>query len=148
MHLKRQGFEVYLPRIKKQRRHARRVETVLSPMFPRYVFVRLGMGNRGWRSINGTIGVSHLICHGDEPAFVPDGVVDEIMSREGDDGTVAPLKQLFFRGERLRLLDGAFAEQVGLFEEMADDKRVILLLDLLGRQVRVQAPVENLAVAS
>ena len=33
-HLKRQGFEVYLPRYLKRRRHARRVETVAAPPVP------------------------------------------------------------------------------------------------------------------
>lgn len=26
-----------------------------------------------WRSVNGTFGVSHLVCQGDQPAPVPDG---------------------------------------------------------------------------
>lgn len=147
-HLQNQGFEVYLPKIKKQRRHARRVETVLAPMFPRYLFVRLSALTPRWRSVNGTVGVSYMICHGDEPAFVPEGVVEEIMSRENDDGAVAPVKALFRPGEPLRVLDGAFADQIGLFEEMASDKKVIMLLDLLGRQVRVKAPVAHLAAAS
>ena len=146
--LENQGFEIYIPRIKKQRRHARRIDTVLAPMFPRYLFVSLGPRTPRWRSINGTIGVSHMICHGDNPAIVPQGVVEEIMSRENDDGSVVPTQAKFRPGERLRMLEGAFVDQVGLFEEMADDKRVIMLLDLLGRQVRVKAPVAHLAAAS
>jgi transcriptional antiterminator RfaH len=147
-HLQNQGFDVYLPKIKKQRRHARRVDMVFAPMFPRYLFVRLSALAPKWRSVNGTIGVSYMICHGDEPALVPEGIVEEIMSRENDEGVVAPHKALFKPGERLRMLDGAFTDQIGLFEEMADDKRVIMLLELMGRQVRVKAPVAHLAVAS
>ena len=33
------GFEVYLPRYRKQRRHARRREWVPRPLFPGYLFV-------------------------------------------------------------------------------------------------------------
>ncbi|MGH9550353.1 MAG: transcription termination/antitermination NusG family protein, partial [Terriglobales bacterium] len=33
-HLGRQGFETYLPRYVKRRRHARRVNTVAAPLFP------------------------------------------------------------------------------------------------------------------
>ena len=39
--LERQGYEVYLPRCRKWRRHARRAEIVAAPLFPRYLFVRL-----------------------------------------------------------------------------------------------------------
>ena len=39
LNLARQGYGVYLPRYLKRRRHARRVETVAAPLFPRYMFV-------------------------------------------------------------------------------------------------------------
>ena len=41
-HLGRQGFLVYLPRYRKQRRHARRIDTVTVPLFPSYLFVLSG----------------------------------------------------------------------------------------------------------
>ena len=34
-HLNRQGFEIYVPRYLKRRRHARKIETVAVPLFPR-----------------------------------------------------------------------------------------------------------------
>lgn len=40
-HLSRQGFQVYLPKYTKIRRHARRIERVASPLFPRYLFVAM-----------------------------------------------------------------------------------------------------------
>jgi transcriptional antiterminator RfaH len=40
-HLRNQGFRPYLPRYRKRRRHARRVEDVAAPLFPRYLFVSL-----------------------------------------------------------------------------------------------------------
>jgi len=42
-HLQRQGFEIYLPKYLKRRRHARRTETVIAPLFPRYLFVAVDM---------------------------------------------------------------------------------------------------------
>ena len=40
MHLTRQGFETYVPRYLKRRRHARRTDTVAAPLYPAYLFVR------------------------------------------------------------------------------------------------------------
>ena len=34
-HLEEQGYDVYLPMFKKTRRHARRIDEVLQPLFPR-----------------------------------------------------------------------------------------------------------------
>ena len=43
-HLGRQGFTTYLPRYLKRRRHARRVDIVPRPLFPRYLFVSIDVG--------------------------------------------------------------------------------------------------------
>ena len=53
-HLMRQGFGVYLPRYLKRRRHARRVDTVAAPLFPRYLFVAVERDSQRWRSIHST----------------------------------------------------------------------------------------------
>src|SRR5207248_8970534 len=57
-HLNRQGFDIYLPRYLKRRRHARQVETVVAPLFPRYLFVAIDLNVQRWRSIYSTVGVS------------------------------------------------------------------------------------------
>ena len=74
-HLQRQGFDVYLPRYLKRRRHARKLDFVAKPLFPRYMFVAFDIATQRWRSIQSTFGVSRLVCNGDDPAVVPDGVV-------------------------------------------------------------------------
>lgn len=146
-HLAFQGFETYLPRYRKTRRHARRVQEVLRPLFPRYLFVRLNLDVEHWRSINGTLGVNHVICHGNRPQAVPDGVVAAIIARETSPGIVELDPPKFRPGEAVRIERGAFADSVGLFLEMADSKRVVLLLDLMGRAVRATASVSDLAAA-
>ena len=73
--LLRQGYDIYLPRYLKRRRHARKVDFVARPLFPRYMFVAIDMATQRWRSIQSTVGVSHLVCNGDDPAAVPEGVV-------------------------------------------------------------------------
>jgi transcriptional antiterminator RfaH len=71
VHLMRQGYDVYLPRYLKRRRHARRSETVAAPLFPRYLFVSFDRQVQRWRSIQSTIGVSQLVCNGETPASLP-----------------------------------------------------------------------------
>jgi transcriptional antiterminator RfaH len=137
-HLSRQGFETYLPRYLKKRRHARRVDVVQAAIFPRYLFVLVDMATQRWRSISSTIGVTQLVCNGDEPAAVPDDVIGALREREDQYGLIClPAKPRFAPGEKVRLLDGAFADCLGLFEEMRDNERISVLLDLLGRKVRV-----------
>ncbi len=54
--LLRQGYEIYLPRYLKRRRHARKVDFVAKPLFPRYMFVTIDMATQRWRSIQSTFG--------------------------------------------------------------------------------------------
>lgn len=146
-HLTNQRFEVYLPRIRKRWRHARRTQIVARALFPRYLFVAIDLERDAWRSIRGTIGVSQIVCQGDRPLSVPPQIIDEIRAREDTDGLVTLEAGRLKPGDRLRVLQGAFADLVGIFEEAVDERRVILLLSLLGRQVRLKAPVRALAAA-
>ena len=147
-HLERQGYSTYLPRYLKRRRHARRIETVAAPLFPRYLFVAIDRASQRWRSIQSTIGVTNLVCNGDEPATVPDGVIERLQQREDERGfiTLDP-RPRFAQGDRIRVVDGVFDACTGLFDGMADRERVAILLDLLGRKVRVVLDGELIAAA-
>ncbi|MEQ9560294.1 MAG: transcription termination/antitermination NusG family protein [Rhodospirillales bacterium] len=141
-----QGFEPYLPRYRKRRRHARRVETVLTPLFPRYLFVRMDPHLNRWRSINGTFGVSHILTDGDLPRAVPDEVIDTIRSHE-DQGVVTILPPAFAKGQMVAINDGPFSDKRGIFECVDDHDRVVLLLDLMGRAVRAHLPGHAVSAA-
>ncbi len=147
-HLNRQGFEIYFPRYLKRRRHARRIETVVAPLFPRYLFVAIDVNVQRWRSIYSTVGVNRLVCNGDDLTPVPDGIVEELKQREDTNGFIKlDTRPPFRAGEKVRVLDGAFSSCLGLFEGMAERERIAILLDLLGRKVRVVLDA-NLVVAA
>src|SRR3954462_4502033 len=79
--LLRQGFEIYLPRYLKQRRHARRVEPVLAPLFPGYLFVAIDINAQRWLLIDSTFGVMRLVRDGERPAAVPLAIIAGLKSR-------------------------------------------------------------------
>jgi transcriptional antiterminator RfaH len=140
--LRRQGFDVYLPQYGRRRRHARRTEVVRAPLFPGYLFLHMDLSSSRWHTVNHTVGVHSLLCHGRRPAAVPEGVVEELRARETGDGLV-PLHSLMVleQGERLRIVDGPLHDRVGVYEKMTGGERVVLLLRLLGRDVRVVVPL-------
>lgn len=146
LHLNRQGFDVYLPRYLKRRRHARRVETVAAPLFPRYLFVAVTTATQGWRAIQSTIGVSRLVCNGDTPAALRYDVVEDLKRREKGGFVLLESRPRFALGDRVRVLNGAFANHIALFDGMADSERVAVLLDMLGRKVRVL--IDDLSVTA
>jgi len=148
LNLRRQGFVTYLPRYLRSRRHARRTETVARPLFPRYLFVALDIARDRWRAVQSTFGVSDLVIVGNYPVPLPDGVVDEIRAREGEQGYVKlGLPSGVKPGSPIRLVDGIFADHRGVLERLADDHRVAVLLSLLGREVRVFVRAASIGAA-
>jgi transcriptional antiterminator RfaH len=146
--LVRQGFEIYLPRYLKRRSHARKVEKIAAPLFPRYLFVRIDMATQRWRSIQSTFGVSRLVCNGTAPAPVAQQILCSLKAREDESGYVKlDQRPKFALGEKVRVLAGAFAENLGLFDGQADRDRIAILLDLLGRKVRVSIEADMVAAA-
>jgi transcriptional antiterminator RfaH len=147
-HLERQGFTTYLPRYLRRRRHARRIDIVPAALFPRYLFVGVDLERQRWRSIFSTIGVSRLVCQGEQPTPIADRVVDSLKLREDASGYVRlDYRPPFRSGDKIRILRGAFADCLGLYEDMRDSDRVAILLDLLGRKVRVTVDVDAVATA-
>ncbi len=140
----RQGFEAYLPRYGATRRHARRVERVLRPLFPRYLFVRFDPLKARWRALLSTYGVASLVRAGEQPAPVPDGVVEAIRRREDGEGLIRLPAPPVVPGQAVRLVDGPFADLVGRVLSLPDDDRVVLLLSLLGREVKVAVAAHQL----
>ena len=146
--LKKQGFEIYLPRYNKTIRHARKTQTVKRPLFPGYLFVNIDLENARWRSVNGTYGVISFIQFGDKPQSISSDIIEQIILAEDARGSVVLDNDEFKVGDRVRLCEGPFVDHVGFLQEKNDDSRVFLLLNYMGREVRVQAPLHSLAVAS
>lgn len=147
-HLQRQGFNIYVPRYLKRRRHARRVETVAAPLFPGYLFVAIDLAVQRWRSIQSTVGVARLVCNGELPAEVPPGVIASLQSGEDDRGFVQLERTPPFRsGDKIRVLEGVFAACLGLFQGVTDGQRVAILIDMLGRKVRVVLDADTVEAA-
>jgi len=139
--LKRQGFNAYLPQYKKTRRHARRTDTVLAPLFPKYLFVEFDLDMENWSCINSTIGVSKLIKFGSLPTPIPTELVHEIQAREDAEGSVSLNRYLKIqKGDQVTIITGAFSDHSGIFECQDDDARIVILLNLMGRDVRVRLP--------
>lgn len=144
--LANQHFRSFVPRCLKNRRHARKVETISAPLFPRYIFVVVDRTRDRWRSINGTLGVDRLLMYGGEPQPVPHGVVENLIAAADLEGNVrfdVHLKE----GQTVKVMAGPFADLVGQLERLDDNGRVRVLLEILGGTVRVALPQKLVAPA-
>jgi len=148
-HLARQGFKAFLPRRWTTKRGARGFRRQLQPVFPRYLFVEFDPDLDRWRSINGTYGVSRLVAFGEWPTPISHQIVETMLASTGED-TALVFTDTLSPGDRVRLISGPFAEQLGVLERLDDQGRVQLLLNFLGSRVRLttsKADIERLPAA-
>lgn len=142
------GFEVYLPRYQRERRHARKVDLVAHPLFPRYLFVRADGATPPLRGISSARGIVDLVRMGAQPATVGNDIIDSIRQREEANGFVKLSGPDFAAGAAVQIAAGPMADLVGVFASRTDEERVVILLHLLGREVKVRVKARALAAAS
>jgi transcriptional antiterminator RfaH len=144
--LEERGLEVYLPRFLKRRSHARKVEMVKTPLFPRYIFARadVTMGERPAMAY--APGVEYVLSFGSQLGTVDDRLIKDLRAREDESGLVTmDFEPRFKAGQKVRVADGAFCDQIGLFQCASDDQRVFVLLNLMGGSVRVRLPMDAIS---
>lgn len=135
--LERQGFRSFTPMALETRRTGSRFATQTRPLFPGYVFVSLDATTGCWRAINSTFGVTKVVSFGGRPAAVPRGLVEQIALRCDGDGLLLPMDELA-PGDRVLVTHGPFSGVMADVERTDADRRVWIVLDLMGQQSRVQ----------
>ncbi len=141
--LKRQGFRTFLPLEETTKQHGGRFVTALRPLFPGYIFVAFDLASGHWRSVNSTYGITRLVSFGKEPAAVPFELVSQMMLRCDISGKLLPLGQLT-PGDQVWLTTGPFTNFVAEIEKIEPDRRVWVLMDIMGGQTRVAVNADQL----
>ena len=130
--LAQSGYESYLPRTRTKRSG----KTIIAPLFPGYLFVKI---EERWYPVANTVGVLRLLMSGEEPAHLPDHVVVDLLRAEVGGFIRLPKPQALIKhGDHVRILTGPFRDHVGLYDGQSARERELILLDLLGRQVRIE----------
>lgn len=136
--LQRQGYECYLPTLPSEKLHQGVLSVADEPLFPRYLFIRLGQDDLSlsWAPIRSTKGVSRLVSFGVEPAKVADLLV-EVLRKQEESFQAQPVL-LFKSGERVRLTESPFAGIEGIYQMADSERRVMVMIELLSKQVYVR----------
>ena len=131
----RLGIPAYLPLLRAWPPPAVGADVV--PMFPGYLFVRSTPQDA--HRVARSTGVRGLVAFGGTPARLDDAVMQFLRSREDSDGIIRaePLPP----GSEVVITDGPLRGFIAVVERrLSARQRVLLLLDLLHRQTRVEIP--------
>lgn len=143
--LNRQKFKTFLPFQYSTIKNGYKFSTRVRPLFPGYLFVCINLDKAPWYKIKNTIGVSRLICQNGVPKSIPTEVVSGLMSRCDRFGKLLSTESLK-RGDSVAVLSGALANFVATVDTIDSDKRIWVLMDILGQQTRVQLASDNLEI--
>jgi len=144
VHLRNQAYDAYLPRVRARRRLRGRDRTVIEPMFPRYLFVRLADYREDFGPIRSTRGVIGLVRMGEDFPTVPDELIAALRRREDPGGAIdLTAYHGLMPGEPVEITAGPFAGYQGLFDAASGEQRVVVLLEILNRQRRVEIPASD-----
>lgn len=141
--LRRQGVETFSPlKAATVQRFGRR-QRVIEPAFPGYIFVRFDPEQIRWRTLNSTIGVSKIVSfEANRPAPVPTGLVDQLRLRCDESGMLRALDDLR-PGDRVRIVEGPFADLIANVDAASGGETVRLLLSMMGQQIALTVPRES-----
>lgn len=136
-YLHSKGIVAYLPMTHHWPRPA--VGGAIGPLFPGYLFVRLDL-RADHRAVSSAFGVKRFVAFGDEgPRDVPAAIIDLLREREDDDGLVRC--ETAATGDPVTITHGPLKAYQGVIAaQLSGRERVIVLLELLQRQVRVEVP--------
>jgi transcriptional antiterminator RfaH len=139
--LQRQGYPCFLPLLPVQVVRRGRLVAAMQPLFSRYLFIQLETGPqaRPWAPVRSTLGVARLVTFGQQPARVPDALVQQLQQQVQE--LHAQPRALFQPGQALRITHGPFAGLECIYQMPNGDERAIVLLHLLQREVRAAVPV-------
>ena len=132
-----QGYECYFPVMPAEKLRLGKISTVHQPLFPRYLFIRLGQGPsaQSWTPIRSTKGVSRLVTFGNTPAKVDDELI--ALLRDQEESVQVEPDRLFKTGERVRITSGAFTDIEGIYQMTDGDRRVMVLIELMSKPVKI-----------
>ena len=86
---------------------------------------------------------SHAIKRGDVPDLLDGAFVDALRAREAD-GVIAKPQQQFKPGQSVSITHGPLANLIGEVLEMRDKERILILLKLMGQEVKTLISAETL----
>jgi transcriptional antiterminator NusG len=137
MDMKDKIFRVVVPTVEEIQIKNGQRRTVQRKVFPGYVLVQMKLDDDSWYVVRNTPGVTSFVGSGTRPLPLPDSEVKAILRQVQEE---APKVQMTLqRGQRVKIIDGPFAEFYGVVDEVNQERgKVKVLVSFFGRETPVE----------
>ena len=143
-HLRRQGFEVFLPLITKTTKKNGQFVNKNTLLFPNYIFMGVAVYPVPWKSVNGTRGISKAVSLDGTYRPVNRSIIEGLQCRCDGDGVIQKLNDIV-TGDRIKIERGPFTDFICTVDEIRDDRRVWVLIDLLQQKTRSEVSLRDVS---
>lgn len=136
--LERQNYRCYMPMLHLEKIRRGKSVIVEEPMFPSYVFVQLDNSGNGqsWTPIRSTLGVRELVRFGGQSPRVDPDLIVALLEREHMQQ--ANPQALFAAGDKVVVMEGAFAGMEAIYQTADAERRPMILLNMLSKPVQMR----------
>lgn len=148
-----QQIDSYLPMYVQQITKAGKTSVKHSPLFPNYLFIYFDPQETSVSRIHSTRGVSRIIGCKEQMTSIDDSIIHSIRMQEyrllnelklDIPSHITSESVDFMVGDRVKFIDGPFAELEGIFTENSSDKRCQILFTFLGQEKRMSIPKSSI----
>jgi transcriptional antiterminator RfaH len=145
LHLENQGVEVYYPKKEYEKILRGKRQLKVEPLFPGYMFIRFDFEvGPSFNTIRSTRGVMDFVRQGRMPTELQGELIYSLKQQEktqlseNSEPLAIGIPQ---SGDKVRIIDCQFSGVDAIYHEADGDKRSILLITLINKQVKV--PMDN-----
>ena len=129
-----------------QKRRRNKWVNIVEPLFPGYLFVHVDPDQTTITPIRSTLGVNGIVRFGNNLVPIPDEVIEFLkQSEQPDTGHHHSNEPLFQKGESVQIVDGPFTGLEGIYQMDKGEDRVMILIEILGRQSSVAIKLDGVA---
>jgi len=144
--MERMGVECFLPLLQEQKTIRRKIKTVIAPLFPGYLFVRINLSEQ-YRTVIYARGVRKFVEFGSSPVEVDIAMIHAIKNRMENSKVYVLEKPTELRsGQLVQIKSGPFIGLEAVFmREMRGQQRAMVLLHTLELQARAVVDIDQIA---
>ncbi len=107
--------------------------------FPGYMLVRMVLNDDTYSLVKNTPKVTGFVGGQGQPVSIPDEEAQRLTQRISEDSQRPKPKEMFERGEVVRVVNGPFASFNGIVDEVKPEKNKLrVLVSIFGRQTPVE----------
>ena len=111
--------------------------TVQRKIFPGYVLVEMVLEDNSWYVVRNTPGVTSFVGSGHHPTPLPEQEVQAILRQMREEKP--QVRITYQKGNRVKIIDGPFAEFLGTIDEVNTEKNKLrVLVSMFGRETPVE----------